>query len=77
MKRTIWHLRDNGNPRKANTTRRRRISKSVGHNVPPVDSGYRGETHAIINNVSNKPQKLSKGTRVGRLVITLVVIGIL
>lgn len=42
--------------------------------LPPVDSGYRGEIHAIISNVSNKPQKLSKGTRVGQLVITPVVI---
>ena len=42
--------------------------------LPPVHSGYRGEIHAIISNVSNKPQKLSKGTRVGQLVITPVVI---
>ena len=32
--------------------------------LPPVDSGYRGEIHAII----------SKGSRVGQLVITPVVI---
>ena len=42
--------------------------------LPPVDSGYRGEIHAIISNVSNKPQELSKGTRIGQLVITPVVI---
>jgi len=42
--------------------------------LPPVDSGYRGEIHAIISNVSNKPQELSKGARVGQLVITPVVI---
>uniref|UniRef100_UPI003FA425B6 dUTP diphosphatase n=1 Tax=Enterocloster clostridioformis TaxID=1531 RepID=UPI003FA425B6 len=40
--------------------------------LPPVDSGYRGEIHAIISNVSSKPQELSKGTRVGQLVITPV-----
>lgn len=42
--------------------------------LPPVDSGYRGEIHAIISNVSNKAQKLTKGSRVGQLVITPVVI---
>ena len=41
---------------------------------PPVDSGYRGEVHAIISNVSSKPQELSKGTRIGQLVINPVVI---
>jgi len=42
--------------------------------LPPVDSGYRGEIHAIISNVSNKMQELTKGSRVGQLVITPVVI---
>ncbi|MCI8527009.1 MAG: deoxyuridine 5'-triphosphate nucleotidohydrolase [Oscillospiraceae bacterium] len=42
--------------------------------LPPVDSGYRGEIHAIISNVSSKPQELSEGFRVGQLVITPVVI---
>lgn len=42
--------------------------------LPPVDSGYRGEVHAIISNVSNQPQQLLKGMRVGQLVITPVVI---
>ena len=35
---------------------------------------YRGEIHAIISNVSNQTQELSKGSRVGQLVITPVVI---
>ena len=42
--------------------------------LPPVDSGYRGEIHAIISNVSSTPQELSKGARIGQLVITPVVI---
>ena len=29
--------------------------------LPPVDSGYRGEIHAIISNVSNQAQSLFKG----------------
>ena len=39
-----------------------------------VDSGYRGEIHAIISNVSSQTQELTKGSRVGQLVITPVVI---
>ena len=42
--------------------------------LPPVDSGYRGEIHAIISNVSNKAQTISKDTRVGQLVITPIII---
>lgn len=42
--------------------------------LPPVDSGYRGEIHAIISNVSNEAHTISKDTRIGQLVITPVVI---
>ena len=40
----------------------------------PIDSGYRGEIHAIISNVSTSSQTIHKDTRVGQLVITPVVI---
>ena len=42
--------------------------------LPPVDSGYRGEIHAIISNVSNKAQTIRKDARIGQIVITPVVI---
>lgn len=42
--------------------------------LPPIDSGYRGEVHAIISNVSTSTQTIPKDTRVGQLVITPVVI---
>lgn len=42
--------------------------------LPPVDSGYRGEIHAIISNVSNQTHSIPKGARVGQLVIMPVVI---
>lgn len=42
--------------------------------LPPVDSGYRGEIHAIISNVSNRTQELIAGDRIGQLVIMPVVI---
>lgn len=42
--------------------------------LPPVDSGYRGEIHAIISNVSREIHTIPKDTRIGQLVITPVVI---
>ena len=42
--------------------------------LPPVDSGYRGEIHAIISNVSNKAQTIRKDARIGQLVISPVII---
>lgn len=49
-------------------------SKGIVCELPPIDSGYRGEIHAIISNVSNKPYKIEKGDRVGQLVIMPVII---
>ena len=42
--------------------------------LPPIDSGYRGEIHAILSNVSNKEYTLKKNTRIGQLIITPVII---
>lgn len=42
--------------------------------LPPIDSGYRSEIHAIISNVSNQEHILKKNTRIGQLVITPVII---
>ena len=49
-------------------------AKGLTCELPPVDSGYRGEIHAIISNVSNKAQTIFKDTRVGQLVITPIII---
>ncbi len=35
----------------------------------PIDSGYRGEIHAVIWNVSDAPQYIKKGERIAQLVI--------
>ena len=48
--------------------------KGVVCELPPIDSGYRGEIHAIISNGSRQTQKLGKGKRIGQLVIMPVVI---
>ena len=42
--------------------------------LPPVDSGYRGEIHAIVSNVGNEAQTLAKESRNGQLIIMPVVI---
>lgn len=42
--------------------------------LPPIDSGYRGEIHAIVSNISNHSYKLAEGSRIGQLVILPVVI---
>lgn len=49
-------------------------AKGLVCELPPVDSGYRGEIHAIVSNVSSQAQALRKGTRIGQLVIMPVVI---
>ena len=42
--------------------------------LPPVDSSYRGEIHAIISNVSHTPHTLHKDSRIRQLIIMSVVI---
>lgn len=42
--------------------------------LPPIDSGYCGEIHAIVSNISKRSYKLVKGSRIGQLVIQPVVI---
>lgn len=49
-------------------------SKGIVCELPPIDSGYRGEIHAIVTNCSNKPFPIEKGDRIGQLVITPIVI---
>lgn len=49
-------------------------SQGITCELPPIDSGYRGEIHAIVHNGSNKSFKIGQGDRIGQLVITPVVI---
>lgn len=44
-------------------------SKGIVCELPPIDSGYRGEIHAIVTNVSNFTYTIHIGDRVGQLVI--------
>lgn len=37
--------------------------------LPPIDSGYRGEIHAIITNHSSSTYRVQEGDRIGQIVI--------
>ena len=49
-------------------------SKGIVCELPPIDSGYRGEIHAIVTNCSNVEFLVKNGDRIGQLVITPVVV---
>ena len=42
--------------------------------LPPIDSGYRGEVHAIVSNIGTNHYSIAKGDRIGQIVVTPVVI---
>lgn len=49
-------------------------TKGIVCELPPIDSGYRGEIHAIVTNCGDDPFKVNNGDRIGQLVIMPVVI---
>ena len=49
-------------------------AKGIVCELPPIDSGYRGEVHAIVSNVGNDSYDIKKGDRIGQLVIMPVVV---
>lgn len=49
-------------------------SEGIVCELPPIDSGYRGEIHAIVHNGSNKSFKVHQGDRIGQLVIVPIVV---
>lgn len=49
-------------------------SKGLVCELPPIDSGYRGEIHAIITNNSDEVQFINAGDRIGQLVVLPCVI---
>lgn len=44
-------------------------SKGITCELPPIDSGYRGEIHAIVTNCSNEPFVVRNGDRIGQIVV--------
>ena len=49
-------------------------SQGIVCELPPIDSGYTGEVHAIISNVGNREYEIKSGDKVGQLVIMPVLI---
>lgn len=49
-------------------------SKGVVCELPPIDSGYRGEVHAIVTNNTPEDYTVATGERVGQLVIMPIII---
>ena len=49
-------------------------SKGIVCELPPIDSGYRGEIHAIVTNCGSTPYPIHNGDRIGQLVIFPVVL---
>lgn len=43
-------------------------------NLPPIDSGYRGEIHAIVTNTTNEEKYISEGQKIGQLVVTPIIL---
>lgn len=44
-------------------------AKGIVCELPPIDSGYRGQIHAIVSNVSKQPYIIEQGDRIGQLVV--------
>lgn len=42
--------------------------------LPPIDSGYKGEIHAIVSNVGTSGYLIQEGDRIGQLVILPVLL---
>ena len=49
-------------------------SKGIVCELPPIDSGYRGEIHAIVHNGSSEDFVIQNGDRIGQLVIMPIVV---
>lgn len=49
-------------------------AKGIVCELPPIDSGYRGEIHAVVSNVSHERYYIKEGERIGQLVVMPVVI---
>lgn len=49
-------------------------TKGIVCELPPIDSGYKGEVHAIVSNVSDYAVRIDAGDRIGQLVVLPIVI---
>lgn len=49
-------------------------SRGIVCELAPIDSGYRGEIHAIVTNCSNEKYIIHNGDRIGQLIVFPIVI---
>ena len=49
-------------------------AKGIVCELPPIDSGYRGEIHAIVTNVGPDSYHIQEGDRIGQLVLLPTVV---
>lgn len=49
-------------------------TKGIISHIPPIDSGYTGEVHAIITNTTNEPYIINKDDRIGQIVILPIIL---
>ena len=49
-------------------------SKGITCELPPIDSGYRGEIHAIVHNGTDDYAIIENGDRIGQLVVVPIVV---
>lgn len=42
--------------------------------LPPIDSGYRGQIHAIVSNLTDEEFIVNEGMRIGQLVVMPIII---
>lgn len=49
-------------------------SKSLAVHLPPIDSGYKGQIHAIVTNLSDETYHVNEDDRIGQIVILPTII---
>ena len=49
-------------------------SKGIISNIPPVDSGYTGEVHAVITNTTAEQFTIKENDRIGQIVIIPIIL---
>lgn len=48
--------------------------EGLSFQLSPIDSGYRGEVHALVQNISKKTLIFRENTRIGQLVIVPIIL---
>lgn len=49
-------------------------SKGIISNIPPIDSGYTGEIHAIITNTTDSEYVIKENDKIAQLIVTPIIL---